>query len=165
MLNFNRLIAITLFITLVSIHGQTQQAVLTSGQDGNGLGGSVSYSIGQADYTNFRSDSGSVSLGVQQPLVVIMVATEDPGLNPGISLFPNPANNAIHLVLDETSATISSQHPSFRLYDINGKLLAYKEINDVTTTIPMEKYASGMYLIRITQNNSDIRTFKIFKTN
>ncbi|MEP6793450.1 MAG: T9SS type A sorting domain-containing protein [Saprospiraceae bacterium] len=159
------LAAITLFNALSTLQVQSQQALLTSGKDANGVGGSVAYSIGQTDYVNFSSDSGKISLGVQQPLVVMMVGIEDPKTNTEVSVFPNPVSISIHLKLEVASTTIAKENPSFTLYDINGKIVLRQKIKEVLTIIPMEQYGSGMYLLRVTVNKGEVRTFKLFKTN
>jgi Secretion system C-terminal sorting domain len=155
---------ITLFNALSTLQLHGQQAIVTSGKDANGVGGSVAYSIGQTDYINFSSDSGKISLGVQQPLVVMMVGFDDPKTNPDVTVFPNPVGTSIHLKF-EASSILAKENPSFTLFDINGKLLLQKEIKEVLTIIPMEQYGSGMYVLRVTVNNAEVRTFKIFKTN
>lgn len=48
---------------------QAQNIVLASGGNAMGTGGSVSYSIGQLDYISVSGSYGSVSQGVQQPVV------------------------------------------------------------------------------------------------
>lgn len=163
--NIRLLILIIVLITLSSLSIKAQQSTLTSGKDVAGVGGSVSYSIGQVDYANFSSDSGRISLGVQQPLVIIMVGTHDPKYDISVSAYPNPVNVAVNLKLDVESATLTKNKFSYNLYDINGKLVTQKEIEDVSTTIMMNELSSGMYLLRVSQNNAEVRTFKIFKTN
>ncbi len=155
---------INLFNALSTLPLHGQQALVTSGKDANGVGGSVAYSVGQTDYINFSSDSGKISLGVQQPLVVTMVGIDDPKDNPSVTVFPNPVSKSIHLKLEATSIK-SNEHPSFTFFDINGKLLLRKEIEEGLTIIPMEQYSIGMYLLRVNVNNAEARTFKIFKTN
>ena len=44
-----------------------QSGTITSGGDAAGSGGSVSFSIGQLDYTSISSAEGTVSQGLQHP--------------------------------------------------------------------------------------------------
>ncbi len=163
--NNKTLIVIIAFFTLSSLEIHAQQALLTSGKDAGGVGGSVSYSIGQVDYTNFSSDSGRISLGVQQPLIIMMVGTNDPGSTVSVNAFPNPVNAAVNLKLEVETPSLSKNKFSYSLYDINGKLLATKGINDVLTEVSMEEFTSGIYLLRVKQNDAEVKTFKLFKTN
>ena len=58
---------ITTFLLSVSLGAlQAQQAVLTSGGDATGTGGSAGYSIGQTVYSTTSGANGSVAHGVQQ---------------------------------------------------------------------------------------------------
>ncbi|MEP6647108.1 MAG: T9SS type A sorting domain-containing protein [Saprospiraceae bacterium] len=155
---------VILLITLSDCSIFAQQATLTSGRDVNGTTGSVSYSIGQPDYTNFKSDSGNISFGVQQPLVVIMVGTNETDQDISVSISPNPVINSLRLKIGDGSVPIGNYE--YNLYDINGKLLLQKGIKNEVTNIPMTEFASGMYLLRVGQKSKDnIRSFKIFKTN
>ncbi|HZV71561.1 MAG TPA: T9SS type A sorting domain-containing protein [Saprospiraceae bacterium] len=159
------LIIVGLLVTLSIFVSNAQQAVLTSGQDVNGVGGSVAYSVGQMDYTHFRSDSGSISLGVQQPLVMIIIGTNDPQNQFEVNVFPNPVSNTTNLKLQSSTLPVGNKNLLFRLHDINGKQLIQKEITSETTLISMEGYSSGIYLLSVVQKNAEIKTFKIFKTN
>jgi len=59
------LTAILLFSRGISI--QAQQTNASAGGNATGSGGTVSYTIGQQEYSNFSSGGGSVNQGVQQP--------------------------------------------------------------------------------------------------
>lgn len=152
---------------LVMISGlSAQQAILTSGADASGSGGIVSYSIGQVAYTHFGGENGHISLGVQQPHVVIMVDTDDPGLNVSANLFPNPVSDAVHLEMDPHDfSTIGAGKLAYTLYDIDGKTWRTGILHSPVTIIPVEDLGNALYIIRITHGEVVIKTFKIFKTN
>lgn len=61
-------VTIIVFITVINNCAVAQQALLTGGGDAIGSSGTVNYSIGQIDYSNFNSTSGVINQGVQQPL-------------------------------------------------------------------------------------------------
>jgi hypothetical protein len=54
---------------LVSFNLSAQQGNVAAGGDATGTGGTMSYSIGQTDYLMYSSTQGSLSLGLQQPLL------------------------------------------------------------------------------------------------
>lgn len=61
---------------LLSLTGlQSQEAILTSGGNASGSGGTVSYSIGQTFYTTYMGANGSVSHGVQHPFETLNETT------------------------------------------------------------------------------------------
>lgn len=152
-------------ITLTFTKAASQQAIVTSGGDINGIGGSVSYSVGQPDYTNFTDGGGSVSLGVQQPLVIIMVGTNEITEDFEISVYPNPFNTQAILKLASFKSEIEIKNLSYELHDINGKLISNGSIHDTETIFSMKEFSSGMYLLNVIRDGSEIKTFKIFKSN
>ena len=143
-----------------------QQAILTSGADATGSGGTVAYSIGQVAYTNFGGESGHISLGVQQPHVVIMVDTDDPGLVVSANLFPNPTSDAVHLEIDRHDFNlIGAGNLVYTIFDIDGRTMRSEILQSPLTVIPVGELSNALYLIKLTNGETVIKTFKIFKTN
>lgn len=143
------------------LYGQSE--VLSSGGDASGSGGSASYSIGQVAYTHYGGENGSVSLGVQQPYLIIMVGTGEPDISVVTSVYPNPMSSIVNLKIDSPFNT--NKKLFFGLYDLNGKLYQQNEIISNMTTIAMDKLAAGVYILRVSDLNTVIKTFKIYKTN
>ncbi len=165
-MNRHKPLLTTAFFVTAGLAGiYAQNAVLTSGGDASGTGGTVAYSIGQIAYTSIDGEDGSMSLGVQQPNLVIMVGTEEPEITLSASIYPNPVNTSVNLTLDEPNQMSGAESLSFGLYDINGKLLLQKDIVTTVTVIPMGNLTNALYILRVTNNNAEIKTFKIFKTN
>lgn len=160
-------IIIPLFFTIFFNSGMhAQSAVLSSGGDATGTGGSVAYSVGQVAYTHIEGEDGSVSLGVQQPHFVIMVNTDDPDLHISASAYPNPANDLVTLRLDQQSGeNIMHDNLSFTLFTVDGTQLLQQDIKSNVTNVSLEKFPGATYVLRITRDNTVIKTFKIFKTN
>jgi hypothetical protein len=134
--------------------GYAQQA---SG-DASGSGGSVAYSVGQIVYTTHTGSNGSVAQGVQQPyeiLVITGLLETDIKLN--LSAYPNPTTNYLMLQID-ASAALSNQSMSYQLYDISGKLLESNTVVANSTTIKMEQMPTGSYFLKVTQNNTLVKT-------
>ena len=52
---------------------------------------------------------------------------------------------------------------SYQLYDISGKLLENRKIAGSETTISMEILETATYLLKIYDNKTEIKTFKIIK--
>lgn len=144
---------------------EAQSDVVTTGGDYSGTGGSVAFSIGQVAYTNLEGATGRASLGVQQPLVVMMVGINDLSNHFTASIYPNPVNTSVNLRLEELDGTSGIENISIGLYDVNGNLVIQKKVTDIITSIPLDHLAGATYLLRITQHNSEIQTFKIIKTN
>ena len=143
--------------------GYAQQATTASGGDASGSGGSVAYSVGQIVYTTNTNSSGSVAQGVQQSYEIsATTGLSETGINLNLSAFPNPTTN--YLILEIGASTSpSNQIMSYELYDISGKLLENNAIVANSTTIKMEQLATATYFLKITENNKEVKTFKIIK--
>lgn len=144
------------------IHAQS--GTVTTGGDATGAGGTSAYSVGQVDYTHYDGEDFHISLGVQQPNVELMVSTDDPDNNIGIAAFPNPSSTSVQLNID---AALFSNKNAFRyeLYQGDGTLLYTVQIDSPHTTINVSQLANAMYLLRVTVDHKEIKTFKLFKTN
>jgi len=140
-----------------------QQATTASGGDASGSGGSVAYSVGQIVYTTNTGSNGSVAQGVQQPYEIsITTGLLETDIKLNLSAYPNPTTNYLMLQID-ASAALSNQSMSYQLYDISGKLLESNTVVANSTTIKMEQLATGNYFLKVTQNNTLVKTFKIIK--
>lgn len=155
-------LSILLLLGIGLIRLQAQEAVLTTGGNISGTGGSASYSIGQVVYTTITGTNGSVAQGVQQPFEIseVIGIKEAEGITLTCTAYPNPAKD--YLTLKVNNYDISNL--SYQLYDINGKLLENKKIAGNETTIDMNHLATATYFLKIIQSNKEVKTFKIIKT-
>jgi hypothetical protein len=136
-----------------------QQTTTASGGDASGSGGSVAYSVGQIVYTTNTSSSGSVTQGVQQPYEIsITIGLLETDIKLNLSAYPNPTTNYLMLQIDNFDKDLS-----YQLFDISGKLLESNTVAANSTTINMEQMQTGTYLLKVTQNNKLVKTFKIIK--
>jgi len=136
-----------------------QQATAASGGDTSSSGGSVAFSVGQIVYTTNTGTTGSVAQGVEQPYEIsITTGLAETGINLNLSAYPNPTTNYLMLQIDNFDKDLS-----YQLYDISGKLLESNTIVANSTTIKMEQLATGSYFLKVTQNNTLVKTFKIIK--
>jgi hypothetical protein len=145
----------------VPLFANGQEATPTSGGDAFGSGGSASYTIGQVVFTSNNNLSGIVSQGVQQPFEILVVSgiksAEEIYLE--CSVFPNPTNELINLRV----ANCKFENLSMQLYDTSGKLLQSKKVEGDETFISMVNFIPANYLIKVTQGNKEVKTFKIIK--
>jgi Secretion system C-terminal sorting domain len=146
-----------LLLGIKSIHAQ---AVLTAaGGEASGLGGSVSYSIGQTCYASIASASGLVSQGVQQPYDVVTDISIHPDIAVSISVYPNPSVAFITLNVGDQEL----RGLSFQLLDVQGKVLLNEKIAVVETAIRIDYFEAGNYFLKVRDTHSELKTFKITK--
>lgn len=142
-----------------------QSTVSTSGGNGTSSEGSVAYTIGQVAYTNLSAENGSINLGVQQPNLFLTVGMEEVDITLSATLYPNPTNTSTALKLESQNELISGGELAYALFDLNGKLLQQQDIKTVLTSIPMDHLTNGVYIIQVTRNKVEVKSFKVFKTN
>jgi hypothetical protein len=65
-----------------------------------------------------------------------------------ISLYPNPVNNVLNLKLDKNFENVP-----FLITDVEGKTINTGIINDINTSINVELLSSGIYFMKVGDNN------------
>ena len=151
---------ILLFLSLGLTEVLAQEAVITTGGDAGGSGGSASYTVGQIAYTTAAGTNGSANQGVQQPYEFFIVGfDENPGIYLELKVYPNPTLSKITLNVGKPDP----EEFAYQLYDTKGKLLASYEIRQKLTEIPLDDYSPGTYLLQVCEGQSLLKTFKVIK--
>jgi hypothetical protein len=156
--------ALLLGLGLTGLHAQ--QAILSSGGNNSGSGGSVSYSVGQVVYTTNTGTSGSVASGVQQPIEISVLTglNDASGINLSCSVYPNPTSDFLELKIE---GDVKTQY-TFSLYSMTGNLIRTQQVEASETQIDMGKLAVSTYFLRIFRTKEstlahEIKSFKIIK--
>jgi hypothetical protein len=145
----------------LGLTAQAQQAITTSGGNASGSVGSVSYSVGQIVYKTDSGSLGSVAQGVQQPYEISIVTGLEKAqwINLVPSAYPNPVTDYVILKVEN----YKTENLTYQLYDMRGKLIESRKIISSTETIGMENLPSAIYFLKVTNNNNEVKTFKIIK--
>jgi hypothetical protein len=140
---------------------RAQEAVSAAGGNASGSGGSSSYSVGQVVYTTSTGAAGSLSQGVQQPYEIYVVTglPETQGITLHYSVYPNPSRDLITLKVEN----YNNENLSYQLFDLLGNLLESKKLIRSETSISISSLIQASYFLKVTQNNKEIKTFKIIK--
>ena len=139
---------------------RAQEAVIATGGNAAGSGGSASHSVGQIVYTTATGTNGSANHGVQQPYEFFIVGLdENPGINLQLNVYPNPTPSQVTLNI----GNLDPKEMIYRLYDSRGKLLISSSLREELTEIPTGSYSNGTYLLQVYNGKSLLRTFKIIK--
>jgi hypothetical protein len=154
-------LSILLFLGIGLTGLQAQEGVHTSGGEASGSGGSTSYSVGQVAYQIHTNTNGSVAEGVQQPyeISVVTALDEAKGINRFITAYPNPTNGFLTLEIQKSEGS----NLSYRLHDMNGRLLQNRMITDSRTRIGMGHLVPATYFVTVVRNDQELKTFKIIK--
>jgi len=140
-----------------------QESIISAGGNGNGSGGSASYTIGQTVYQNNTAVSGTEAQGVQHPYEIFIVTTSERAMKVNLEyeVYPNPTSNNLKLKVSD----FEGSNLKFRIYDINGGFIEEKKISDNETKISMDNYDPAIYFLKISENGKEVKTFKIVKNN
>ncbi|MDG1841901.1 MAG: T9SS type A sorting domain-containing protein [Crocinitomicaceae bacterium] len=148
-----------LFILFFSNNLFGQQAIVPSGGDHSGSGGSISFSLGQSSYTTNNAASGESSAeGVQHAYEIYAYSTVNE-LNStiNINISPNPTSDILNLTINDFESY------SYSLYELNGKLLNSNKIINENTNLNLQNLARSTYILKVFKKNQFIKSFKIIK--
>ncbi|NHM00595.1 T9SS type A sorting domain-containing protein [Flavobacterium difficile] len=149
-------------ILLFSSIGFAQKDIVFSGGNGSGPGGSVSFTFGQIAVTEISGTNGKMSQGVQQPIEIYTLSSEQFMLDYQIGLFPNPAIHSITLTLDKYEEL---NQITYLMFDVTGKLVRNGKLTNNETIINVSDLASATYFLNMLDGGKLIKTFKIIKNN
>lgn len=74
-------------------------------------------------------------------------------------IYPNPTSGNITLNIANTTTTFT-----YSLFDAQGKWVMSKNVTGAQTVIPMAELAPANYVLKLTDNNREIQSFKILKS-
>lgn len=155
---FTLLILVVAGLTDFSV--QAQQGTASSGGDASGSGGSASYSTGLLSYTTISGSLGSATQGIQQPYEIFVLGRNDfETIKLAVKVYPNPTVSSIHLSFDSPDLT----QTKFELYDLNGKLLRERKITFKETPIEMGHLPAAIYILKVYNGSTELKSFKILK--
>ena len=143
-----------------------QSALVGTGGEANGSGGSVSYSVGQIAVQSNSEGSTSISEGVQQPYEIDVVGVDNyPDITLNAILYPNPTQGNLQLVMSNDQLQMVNGQWLMKVFDADGKFLFSKQIDGETTQLDLSPYATGTYYINVCSGKDVMKTFKVVKTS
>ncbi len=148
-----------LIIFLAGSLVSAQQVVSSNGDSKSAAGAEVSWTLGEAVMETLIGSSNTLTQGFHQTKLTVTAVSEllIPGLE--IKVFPNPTQDFITVQFSEYI-----EGSIYFLYDFTGKLLENKMISSADTEIDMGKYASGQYILKLSnKSRQPIQTFQIVK--
>lgn len=137
-----------------------QESVNASGGDATGIGGTVSYSVGQVVYASNTASTGDVTQGVQHAYEVFSLDVPEAVSNLSLTIFPNPTTSILNVKVGD----YSGQKWTYRLYDIQGRQLSSGQIANEQTEIDIQNLSVNTYFIDVLNSeNQRIKSYKIIK--
>lgn len=150
---------ITIALMCLGNNIKAQQAVVSGGNFHQNSQGSISWGLGEAVIETFEVDDIIITQGFQQSKLTITTIEELPEPDFYITAFPNPANDFVYL----KSNFDHSDDVYFTVSDLNGKLMMGDKINSTVEKVSFRDLKSGVYFIKISLNNKEVKTIKVIK--
>ena len=136
-----------------------QELNVSSSGEGSGVGGGVSYSVGQTFYSTNVGATGTESQGIQQAYDITVVFSAQEGAK---------SKNIVLIAQDESGLAIELESPSlaqfsYQLVNLQGEILAENSLHLTHTRISMDGYSDGVYFIKINRDGYLIKSFQVNK--
>jgi hypothetical protein len=150
----------TLLLCLCSIimQAQQQEVISSSGSYMENSSGSIAMTIGECVTKTHITANSIITQGFHQTnLLPPTVIKELAGLDYEILAYPNPVTESVTLRVEKPQGLY------YILYDINGQILEQKEIEAIETEIDFKNLSPSDYIIRIINNDYEVKSFKIVK--
>jgi len=139
---------------------KAQQGTSASAGEAAGIGGTISYTIGQVDYITASGSGGTLSEGVHHPYeIAVVTGQNEKGIKLSCDVFPNPTSDLVVLTIDNPN----SKNITWTLSDINGRLITHQKMDGSVATISMSHFADALYLLKVYNNDQEVKSFKIIK--
>lgn len=119
----------------------------------------ISWTLGEPVVPTLSNENIQLTQGFHQAKLTITAVNEIPKLTMHISAYPNPACDFLKLSIKNNL----KQDLHYTLYTFDGKMLLKKQIESDLSEIPMTMYVSAVYFLKVSDNQSILKTFKIVK--
>lgn len=136
-----------------------QSNTVSTGGEASGSGGTVSYSVGQIDYSSQSGSSGTVHQGLQQPLEFFNLSVHENQMDFAVRLFPNPVIAELHIDLSEVNLDLLN----YTLTDASGRLIDTQKIETDHIDINMSNLNRANYFLNFIKNGKIMSSYQIVK--
>ncbi len=150
-----------LILLTIPINGLlfSQQNTVATGGEASGTGGTVSFTIGQIDFSAQSGANGTVTQGIQQPLEFYNVGLEEAVNNFSVLFFPNPTVAELQVELKN----VSLDQLTYVLTDLNGKIIEFRSIDTENLTINMTELSRTNYFLNFVRKGNVEGSYQIVK--
>ncbi len=150
---------ISFIYILMASNALAQEVVSTAGESQQAGSYELSWTIGEPVMETLSSGSNSLTQGFHQTKLIVTAITKPEISEFEIQIFPNPTADFVNIQFQSVIKNIS-----YQLYNNTGSLIQQNKIVSANTRLNFSNYASGQYILKITEEtNCPIQTFKIIK--
>lgn len=136
------------------------QVISTSGTSYNNGTSQLDWTLGERVTSTYNAGSDIMTQGFHQPNLII-TSLNDPETDYSVNIFPNPSTELINLKFKNLKDILTVE-----LFSADGKLLLSKQ-TDMAAELQfnMLEYSPGIYLLSIKNKESEIKSYRIVKSN
>lgn len=120
----------------------------------------LDWTLGEPTTATFSAGTDILTQGFHQPNL-LATAINNVETEYSLLVYPNPSIDYIQLQFQNLNDAVT-----VRLLSSDGKLLQSQELKKTSEIkIDMSMYASGTYLLSVTDNQSKVKTYQVVKLN
>lgn len=145
-------------------NGDLMETIITSGSSVSGSSGTVTYSIGQVFYTYIGEEPVfSIAQGIQHQEKGgnLDIPQVDEPVKAQMFVFPNPTADFVTISMNGVESEGGQR--SYRLYDIQARLLMQNTINQEETQVSLNNLSPSIYILVVYVDSKILKSFKIIK--
>jgi len=152
------LFALVFSLCCMGIHAQLQEVVSASGASFKQSSGYITYTIGEILTTTYIGTGAIINQGFHQTgLPKSWPSSVGTFPDFAMSVFPNPVNDLLNIQVELI------QNMQYTLHDVTGVLIDRGLIVDERTEIDFSQLSPAIYILRVFDDNQQIRIFQIVK--
>lgn len=138
---------------------KSQQVVANAGGYASSAFGSLSWTLGEGIIETFKGSNTILTQGFQQSKLIITDIKDVAVISLDVNVSPNPTEDFVILKVGKEAL----KDIQYVLYDSNGKILQIQKLVNNSTNVPLNNQSPGIYLLKVSQGNKEVRVFKIVK--
>ncbi len=144
------------FFLIACISASAQDVIASQGDSYSSSDAILDFTIGETVTTTETDGSSIITQGFQQ-ISWRTVGVKEYITSYDIAVYPNPANDVLHLQTEVWTQL------SYRIYDSFGKLILEGDLSGPITQIPVQELAKGGYSILIQKDLQQVQSIKFIK--
>jgi hypothetical protein len=140
-------------------HSLPQQVVANSGGSNQSGDSFIEWTLGEPVIATLSPGNIMFTQDLLQTELTITAIKIGNDIFFSVEAYPNPTGELLMIRIENKVL----QDFQYVLYDVNGKVLEKKELAGTFTAIVMNNHPAGVYLLKITQSDKEIKMFEIVK--
>lgn len=136
-----------------------EQVISGGGNYGVNEAVNLSWTLGEVAINTQKQTEATLLQGFQQPIYMINVSVPDLEFLLEIDLYPNPTKGMISIELNSSMNELSA-----KVYDLFGRCLLYKTIEEQRSELDLSEFPPATYLLKILdQENERSSVWRVLK--